>query len=848
MPVAKRRRGKQATGKQSRISSTATTTTTGASASEYSEECTTAAVGPSTLAKPSKSKSDIDDLILTSERRRGVYECDYCRADISQLPRIRCAVCVDFDLCIDCFVNVSQEPSSSSHRRDTHGYRVCDSTRYPLFPTAKVVVSTTTSTPSVAGSTSRPGSTIPDDDDDDDDANINANKITENTNDINKEDGDKNDNSAEVKDLEGGRDASASTSRPVDPNPSHHSTIRGNAPPSHDHPGDDSIISTTTNTPQMPASTEQGEGSRETPAMVVDMETNSVDDATNTNVSSNNNNISSTAVSTNGNNIVVVQTDDRKLIWTVEEDLRLLEGIQMHGLANWGEISEVVSGYGSTGKTAKRCMERYWDDFLGRYGHILPPYTLVSEDATIDPVSDVVSAAPVAESTTELTDNDETPRQSKRRAVMMRTPLASPVLVQRKKSKVIPTESLVESDDFWPSPFVPEGCVMGQEVGRDQAYKAEQAFIRASASCETAEKAQALRREWEETRLLKPGGPTVLPIRPDDIATLPGAELVGFMPRRGDFDIEWENEAEQMIADMEFTPGESASDRKLKLAVLQIYNDKLDEREQRKQFLLSRKLYDYRARQKADQELPRDERDLVMRMRLFERFHTPSEHEIFLADILKAKRLRKEIAKLQTYRRIGIRTMAEAEKYELDKARYPFHKTLYQQKEANKTEENRQPQDTPSTLLWKQYRSSDRSIRRSVTRGGDNTESSGVSADNPAAMETASNKGSLEAQADTSTNTMQSSLLEYRDLSSSEEALCVKLSLTAKQYLEIKKVLVRESVGLLKEKELSRRILIKIDSERRGDVIDFLVRAGWVTKTVADGAKAAEAPFPELPS
>jgi transcriptional adapter 2-alpha len=67
-------------------------------------------------------------------------------------------------------------------------------------------------------------------------------------------------------------------------------------------------------------------------------------------------------------------------------------------------------------------------------------------------------------------------------------------------------------------------------------------------------------------------------------------------------------------------------------------------------------------------------------MRLFERFHTPEEHQIFINDLLKAKRLRKEIAKLQMYRRIGIRTQPEAERYKIDKARLLFHKTAAAEK------------------------------------------------------------------------------------------------------------------------------------------------------------------------
>ena len=42
-------------------------------------------------------------LILLGEKPRGMYECDYCGSDITRAPRIRCADCPDFDLCLECF-------------------------------------------------------------------------------------------------------------------------------------------------------------------------------------------------------------------------------------------------------------------------------------------------------------------------------------------------------------------------------------------------------------------------------------------------------------------------------------------------------------------------------------------------------------------------------------------------------------------------------------------------------------------------------------------------------------------------------------------------------------------------
>ena len=54
-------------------------------------------------------------LILVSDKRRGVYECDYCRRDISQVPRIRCAVCPDFDSCLECFPTSIPAPKADGN-------------------------------------------------------------------------------------------------------------------------------------------------------------------------------------------------------------------------------------------------------------------------------------------------------------------------------------------------------------------------------------------------------------------------------------------------------------------------------------------------------------------------------------------------------------------------------------------------------------------------------------------------------------------------------------------------------------------------------------------------------------
>jgi hypothetical protein len=888
---------------------------------------------------------DIDSLlVLTSEKRRGIYECDYCHSDISQQPRIRCAVCSDFDLCLDCFATSDHSAmmarikaatqtqteltkdgigstsivgvavsSAAAHHEAHHCYRVCDSTRYPIFPTGRIV------TPSLA---------------------------------------------ALVK--------------------------KGTAEEKQPEKSD-----TSSNNDKM--SIQGGQEEDDTPSIP----TNS------------NKNIAS---------VQIILSDDPKTMWTAEEDLRLIDAISTHGLGNWVDIAEAIGGHGSVGKTPKRCMERYLDDFLGRYGHVLPQWTIVdntvevdagvststnsnhnsnhsnsgsvnntsndtgsnkdssttsdsttSSTAAIDTKDDqdqvksetetgkegaqseqetekkegdkpetagtdtpatTVLSAKAAEAANALAvkntiEEEEGIRTSKRRSTAVSIlgsagAASSGRSSSRKKLKVLPTESFPGYDMVWPRPYLPEiaDAVVGKEVARDQSCKAELAFVKATLAASSKKEADKIRQTWVDTKLGRVGSPTVLPPRPHDAAHLLGSELAGFMPRRGDFDVEWENDAESALADMEFIRGDKPEDKELKLKVLQIYCEKLDEREKRKKFVLNRHLFDYRKYVQNDMQLPQDERDLVHRMRLFERFHTPDEHKRFIVDILKAKRLRKEIAKLQMYRRIGIKSLAEAEMYELDKDRRQFHKKLEGDAKAKaaaianskgttkgvgtpSTALISGPSRTPSQVkgtdsLWKQYRTNDRKNRRNssrstnsidslaektsskITAPNDNgakegdkgdqketvkasVEGATVPADDEgkrAAAEDEDEPMGVEEKADANVTKEEEDAPEIevvkreaefdlskapcrKLLSRKELALCERQQIYPIQYLEIKKVLIHESLlnGLL-DKDSSRRTVVKIDVERRGNVIEFLVRAGWINRKLADVAMRVVTPQP----
>lgn len=60
---------------------------------------------------------------------RALYHCNYCQRDISDNIRIKCAVCADFDLCVECF---SVGVEINGHSND-HSYKVMDNLCFPIF-------------------------------------------------------------------------------------------------------------------------------------------------------------------------------------------------------------------------------------------------------------------------------------------------------------------------------------------------------------------------------------------------------------------------------------------------------------------------------------------------------------------------------------------------------------------------------------------------------------------------------------------------------------------------------------------------------------------------------------------
>lgn len=141
-------------------------------------------------------------------------------------------------------------------------------------------------------------------------------------------------------------------------------------------------------------------------------------------------------------------------------------------------------------------------------------------------------------------------------------------------------------------------------------------------------------------------------------------QVVGYWPLRGDFDIEYDNDAELILADMEFRPEDTPEQIELKLQVIEIYNSKLDERIYRKKVIISRGLLDAKAMQQKERKYTGEEKELYNILRPFLRFQTLEEHDHTVRLLVRERKLRTRLFQLMIWKALGLEKVEDITKYE----------------------------------------------------------------------------------------------------------------------------------------------------------------------------------------
>ncbi|KAI9430008.1 hypothetical protein H4582DRAFT_2217976 [Lactarius indigo] len=260
-------------------------------------------------------------------------------------------------------------------------------------------------------------------------------------------------------------------------------------------------------------------------------------------------------------------------------------------------------------------------------------------------------------------------------------------------------------------------------------------------------------------------------------------------------------------------PFETQASLDFKLTLIEMYMQRMAKRREAKTLMFDRGLLEYKKvcdckpRRK---KRPKDDKDIIHRLRPFARLQTAEDYEVFCTDILYEAMLRKRIAELQQYRRLGLTTAADIKKWEED---------LYNactQAKANMSRDSERLQQLRAASA-RQSLGPDSSRRNSGVgvdadrKSVDQTSATGPSGRRPPAPLNLANSPSLHL------------------LTPAEQTLCSTLRILPKPYLVIKETLVREYArrgGKLRRREA--RDLVKIDVNKTSRVWDFLVQAGYL--------------------
>ena len=150
---------------------------------------------------------------------------------------------------------------------------------------------------------------------------------------------------------------------------------------------------------------------------------------------------------------------------------------------------------------------------------------------------------------------------------------------------------------------------------------------------------------------------------PEQTPSKLGNEFAGYHPKRGDFEIEYDNETEINVQDLVFYPDDTELDRSLKLAMLDIYSGRLKKRQELKSLARQIGLFDDGlAKALAAEPDVAAEVDLV---KPFAKFFQPSaSYREFVDDLFKIREIEREIVRLQEIRRAGITQLADVPKYD----------------------------------------------------------------------------------------------------------------------------------------------------------------------------------------
>jgi transcriptional adapter 2-alpha len=370
-----------------------------------------------------------------------------------------------------------------------------------------------------------------------------------------------------------------------------------------------------------------------------------------------------------------------------------------------------------------------------------------------------------------------------------------------------------------------------------------------------ARKKQRIEQRKDEIKNAQPAPPKQKPT-----ASVPSChEVAGYMPGRLEFETEYFNDAEEAVQHMQFEPGDGQktpadgdAELELKMTIMEIYNNKLVSRVERKKIIFEHQLLDYKRHTAAEKKRNKEERELMNRAKPFARMMNHADFITFCDDIEYEHNLRQAITQLQDWRIHQISDLKSGEKYEQEKQqrqqRPPPSAFSGLDRLPRASAKGAIINDGPSIasqlvshdLSLKPYATPpasevDGPISNGITNGISNGLSNGVNGTSHTQPKV--EKFVLQPLPNTSPLDFEKQPADKQPvpdlhlLSDEEREICRILRIYPKPYIVLKETVLKEVIklgGSMKKKTM--RDLCKIDSTKASRLFDFWVHCGWISK------------------
>ncbi|MBA0624560.1 hypothetical protein Godav_009902 [Gossypium davidsonii] len=347
--------------------------------------------------------------------------------------------------------------------------------------------------------------------------------------------------------------------------------------------------------------------------------------------------------------------------WNADEEILLLEAVEMYGFGNWAEVAEHVGT-----KSKSQCIDHYNAIYMNSPCFPLPDLSHVMGKSREELLAMAKGNGLVKKEFTthgELTLKQESPAGAK---VKYETPRKEDPAHQSSSSLTGEIGSHIDSRSGG-NTFLGAGKKTSNMAQIKDGIKVEviDYCLHGNANLPNdGSQSVTVAKEPQADRSIGEKKPRVFTEEEPSMT-----ELSGYNFKRQEFEIEYDNDAEQLLADMEFKDTDTKAERELKLRVLHIYSKRLDERKRRKDFILERNLL---YPDPFERNLSPEEKEIYQRFKVFMRFHSKEEHRELLKSVIEEHRIVKRIQELQVKcllcadfeaRAAGCRTAAEANKF-----------------------------------------------------------------------------------------------------------------------------------------------------------------------------------------